>query len=97
MNSIYHLKGTVKHYDWGGISFIPALLQLKNPEERPFAEWWIGTHPQGDCTIEIPGGASLSLKDYMAAELPYLLKVLDVKKMLSIQVHHSKASAETEF
>jgi mannose-6-phosphate isomerase len=29
--------------------------------------------------------------------LPYLLKILDVKDMLSIQVHPSKSAAETEF
>ncbi len=30
-------------------------------------------------------------------ELPYLLKVLDVKDMLSIQVHPSKEAAEKEY
>jgi len=29
--------------------------------------------------------------------LPYLLKILDVKDMLSIQVHPSKKNAELEF
>lgn len=28
MPGIYSLKGTVKHYDWGGVSFIPSLLKL---------------------------------------------------------------------
>ena len=32
-----------------------------------------------------------------ALAFPYLFKVLDVKEMLSIQVHPSKAAAEKEF
>lgn len=97
MHSIYHLKGTVKHYDWGGFSFIPALLRMKNPDPLPFAEYWLGTHSQDNCMIELPGGASLLLRDYITGELPFLLKVLDVKNMLSIQVHPSKSAAEIEF
>ncbi len=95
MSGIYHLKGTVKHYDWGGYSFIPALLQAENKDKKPFAEYWMGTHPLGNSIVEAPEGSKL-LSDY-AGHLPYLFKVLDVKDMLSIQVHPSKQAAEIEF
>jgi mannose-6-phosphate isomerase len=111
MPGIYRLKGTVKHYDWGGTSFIPSLLQMENNDNQPFAEYWMGVHPQDNCTAELPGHLRVLLKDYLKdnpeflgkevqqrfGHLPYLLKVLDVNKMLSIQVHPNKAAAEKEF
>ncbi|MFZ1328689.1 MAG: type I phosphomannose isomerase catalytic subunit, partial [Chitinophagaceae bacterium] len=51
MPGIYSLKGTVKHYDWGGVSFIPSLLKIDNREKKPFAEYWMGTHPFGDSLV----------------------------------------------
>lgn len=111
MSGIYRLKGTVKHYDWGGTSFIPSLLHADNNENLPFAEYWLGVHPQDNCIIELPGLRRQLLREYIQSypdalgkkvlqqfgHLPYLLKVLDVHKMLSIQVHPSKAAAEKEF
>jgi mannose-6-phosphate isomerase len=111
MPGIYRLKGTIKHYDWGGTHFLPALLQIENKEHQPFAEYWMGVHPQDHCTAELPGHQRVLLKDYLKdnpeflgndvqqrfGHLPYLFKVLDVHKMLSIQVHPSKEAAEKEF
>ena len=37
MPGIYRLKGVVKHYDWGGYSFIPALLNIENKYHQPSA------------------------------------------------------------
>jgi mannose-6-phosphate isomerase len=96
MTGIYHLQGTVKHYDWGGFSFIPLLLKTENKENKPFAEYWMGTHPLGISIVQLPGGEQKKLTEY-ASGLPYLFKVLDVKEMLSIQVHPSKSAAEKEF
>lgn len=96
MKGVFSLKGVVKHYDWGGFSFIPALLKQDNGEKKPFAEYWMGTHPLGMAEIEFEKGAKGGL-DALAGQLPYLLKVLDVKNMLSIQVHPSKKDAEREF
>lgn len=111
MPGIYRLKGTVKHYDWGGHAFIPSLLQIENKDHQPFAEYWMGVHPQDNCTIELPGQHRVLLKEHLKdhpgflgkdvqqrfGHLPYLFKVLDVHKMLSIQVHPSKSAAEKEF
>lgn len=96
MAVIYRLKGTVKHYDWGGPSFIPSLLNRENKENKPFAEYWMGTHLQGISRVESEDGEEKDLTAYIS-QLPYLFKVLDVKDMLSIQVHPSKQAAEKEF
>ena len=105
------LTGTVKHYDWGGFSFIPSLLNVSNPDKKPFAEYWMGVHPQAGCRIEIDN-TSYGLPDYIQqnrpsvlgayvdqhfGNIPYLFKTLDVRDMLSIQVHPSKAEAEKDF
>jgi mannose-6-phosphate isomerase len=95
MPGIYRLTGTVKHYDWGGMSFIPSLLQIDNKENKPFAEYWMGTHPLGISTAETEGGQKKL--DSLAGNLPYLFKAQEVKEMLSIQAHPSKAAAEIEF
>jgi len=96
MPGIYPLKGVVKYYDWGGVSFIPALLQVGNKENNPFAEYWMGTHPLGDSLVNT-GGALFTPLSSIAGQLPFLFKLLDVKDMLSIQVHPSKEAAEKEF
>jgi mannose-6-phosphate isomerase len=86
MPGIYYLKGTVKHYDWGGYSFIPALLKVENKSKKAFAEYWMGAHPLGESMVETGGNIPTGLS-VIAGKLPYLFKVLDVKDMLSIQVH----------
>lgn len=96
MPGIYPLKGSIKHYDWGGYSFIPDLLKLENKEHKPFAEYWMGIHPQGlSQLLDEKGG----WKDMNAItnRLPFLFKVLDVREMLSIQVHPARQAAIKEF
>jgi mannose-6-phosphate isomerase len=88
---IYYLKGIVKHYDWGGFNFIPSLLKQENTGERPFAEYWMGVHPLGSSLVEI-NGQEKRLAD-LKPGIPFLFKVLDVKDMLSIQVHPTKQGA----
>lgn len=96
MNGIYHLQGTVKHYDWGGKDYIPALLQLPNPGQIPFAEYWLGMHALGESSIKVNDGESRPVSLFID-KLPYLLKLLDVHSMLSIQVHPDKASAAAAY
>lgn len=96
MSGIYRLHGVVKHYDWGGYSFIPALLKAENRPKKPFAEYWMGIHPLGMAGIDT-GGSSPTDLAFLAPDLSYLFKILDVRDMLSIQVHPSKEAAETEF
>jgi mannose-6-phosphate isomerase len=101
----------VQHYAWGGFNFIPELLSVANKEDKPFAEYWLGAHPNQPSEI-IVEGSSLPLDKFIdhnkvatlgtsvAKEfnsLPFLLKVLDVRQMLSIQVHPCKKEAETGY
>jgi mannose-6-phosphate isomerase len=110
-NKIFKLKGFNQHYAWGGFHFIPHLLGIANPENKPFAEYWMGAHPSASSTLQTPQGdillsyliqqnpETILTKEVFQkfGELPYLLKVLDVKDMLSIQVHPTKSEAEKGF
>ena len=95
MSTVNLLKGVVKKYDWGGYSYIANLLQISNDAKEPMAEYWMGVHPQGTSLIEQSEGQWTPLNSIV--ELPFLFKVLDVKDMLSIQVHPSKKAAAIEF
>jgi mannose-6-phosphate isomerase len=112
MLKLASLSGDVKHYDWGGIHYIPDLLQIENPQMEPFAEYWLGQHPQAQCTLVTEDRQEVLLRDFIneAPEkllgekvfenfgaLPYLLKILDVRDMLSIQVHPSRKDAMAGF
>jgi mannose-6-phosphate isomerase len=109
MKSMYKIEGVVQPYSWGGTDFIPQLINKKNEEQKPFAEYWLGTHPAAPAMLT---KENLSLQELIASHpketlgesvaakfgsLPYLFKILDVKGMLSIQVHPSKAVAEEEY
>lgn len=89
---VYRLKGVVQHYSWGGYDFLPALLNLSGDEQKPWAEYWLGAHP--NCPADAEGQKLDELLRKESASLPFLLKVLDVRQMLSIQVHPDKASAK---
>ena len=95
MSGIFPLEGVVKHYDWGGTRFIPELTGLKNPGDRPFAEYWMGIHPAGSAVLTTPEGKK-NLSE-ITGPLPFLLKILDVREMLSIQVHPTKDGARDGF
>ncbi len=106
------ITGTVQHYDWGGYTFLPDLLGEPNPDHQPFAELWLGAHPNAPAIAHI-GGEAIPLDRLFAdhatellgeavaarfaGRLPYLLKVLDARRMLSIQAHPTKAEAEAGF
>jgi mannose-6-phosphate isomerase len=107
MQKAYKLQGKHRHYDWGGTQFIPALMGVDNPNNEPYAEYWMGVHPAA--VAEITTEQGVVLLDKMLADegkmllgektlanfgaLPYLYKVLDVANMLSIQAHPNKQNA----
>ena len=94
MQKAYKLHGVHRHYDWGGTEFIPELMKEENPNRQPFAEYWMGAHPSAPAQIETATGV-VSINTL--GSIPYLFKVLDVAKMLSIQVHPSKENAVIGF
>lgn len=109
---IYRLRGVVQHYSWGGKTFLPTLLRLPNADSKPFAEYWMGAHGNGPAVVINEDGSAVKLDQLIQenptallgesvekkfGRLPYLLKILDVKDMLSIQVHPTSEAAEREF
>jgi len=96
MTGIFQLKGQVKQYDWGGDSFLPQLLGIDNPQHLPFAEYWMGIHPQGPSRIESVDKHSTYLSE-KEPHFSFLLKILDVREMLSIQVHPNREMAQLYF
>lgn len=112
MDNMGQLTGTIKYYDWGGFTFIPGLLNIENKTQKTFAEYWLGVHPQADCSVILSNGEERLLRDYFTSgspsalgayvarrfeTMPYLLKALDVKDMLSIQVHPNREDALKDF
>jgi mannose-6-phosphate isomerase len=111
VQGVYPLTGKVQHYSWGGTRLIPQLLGIENEKGLPFAEYWLGAHPNFPSTIDVAGRQE-PLNRFLAdgggavlgtgvreqfGSLPYLFKVLDVAQMLSIQVHPSLAEARKGF
>ncbi|MBN1465243.1 mannose-6-phosphate isomerase, class I [candidate division KSB1 bacterium] len=108
---VYPLRGVVQHYAWGGYDYIPDLLGLRNDHKMPFAELWLGAHGQAPSRLIQDGDTFLNsfirkhavkalgpkVIGRFGTSLPYLLKVLDAREMLSIQVHPSKREAEEGF
>jgi mannose-6-phosphate isomerase len=109
---LLRLKGAIQRYAWGGYRFIPELAGIDNTRREPCAELWIGAHPIAPATaefddVEVPLSTLLEqapeaivgpiLAGRRGAALPFLLKVLDVRTMLSIQAHPNRQQAEDGF
>jgi mannose-6-phosphate isomerase len=111
-NGLYQLIGQIQNYAWGGHEFIPELLGMHPEPHTPYAEYWLGAHKKAPSKIILEDNKTVCLDEFIAeypqrtlgqrvalqyGQLPYLLKVLDVKKPLSIQVHPTKPEAEAGF
>lgn len=106
------MVNSLRHYDWG-CSTTLARLQSRLPSGRPEAELWAGAHPAAPSDIVVPEEGAVSLLtaigrdplqmlgadcvERFGARLPFLLKVLAVKRALSIQVHPSPGQARQGF
>jgi mannose-6-phosphate isomerase len=89
------VRGVVQHYAWGHPSALPELIGAE-PDGRPWAELWFGTHPGGPATVVEPGQPDRPLAD-IAGALPYLLKLLAAGAPLSLQAHPTAEQAEIGF
>ena len=106
MSNIYRLQGTLQHYVWGGADYIPNLLQIEKTQSH-YAELWLGAHHSSPSTLnnqslteflsQNPTALGAQSRQNFGDELPYLLKILDVKLPLSIQLHPTKQQAEIGF
>lgn len=107
---VFPITGTVQRYAWGGRVFLPTFLGEK-PGDAPWAEYWLGVHPACPSRVETAFGPQ-PLHQLIAADpefllgtevrerfggLPFLLKVLDVAQMLSIQVHPDAEQARAGY
>ena len=95
MTKIYKLTNQFKNYEWGSSRMIPEFLNLKNDDNSPFAEMWMGTH-SGAPSVVSKDGRLIGLRE-LTGGLPYLFKILAVDKPLSIQVHPDKEQAVNGF
>lgn len=68
--------------------------------DEPYAELWMGSHKKGESFVVVPGDSSddehltIPISDFLQKKynknLPYLFKILSIKKCLSIQAHPDK-------
>ncbi|XP_017780883.1 PREDICTED: mannose-6-phosphate isomerase [Nicrophorus vespilloides] len=80
----------------------------ENEDERvkPFAELWMGTHPSGPSTIKYtdeplshyidnnPDCLGQESVELFGQRLPFLFKILSIRKALSVQAHPNKEFAQ---
>ncbi|MDR2343758.1 MAG: mannose-6-phosphate isomerase, class I [Spirochaetaceae bacterium] len=95
MIGVYKLQNEIMHYDWGSAEYLPELLGFENPDRKPYAEVWMGTHPRGPSFAVLDEGEN-PLSSF-SGSLPFLLKLLAAEKPLSIQAHPDKAHAEAGY
>jgi mannose-6-phosphate isomerase len=106
---MWSLMNTVRHYPWGSRTVIPELLGETSPAERPYAELWMGAHP--DAPSVLSNGTPLDkaieeepefllgaqVRDRFGTRLPFLMKVLAAEQPLSLQAHPTNEQAQAGF
>lgn len=107
----YRLLNEVKHYAWGTRAeeaFIPGLLGGEPEMDLPYAELWMGAHPNapsrvtvGETTVPLDRLAELYPRELLgdavfeafSGKWPFLFKVLSAAEPLSIQAHPNRDQA----
>ena len=112
MNRIALLRNPIKEYAWGSRSFLQGLMKAPSPADRPWAELWMGTHPNGSSMVSVSGDwiplpewlekdpegiLGRPVAERFANELPFLFKILAAARPLSIQVHPNREQAHQGF
>jgi mannose-6-phosphate isomerase len=107
--SMWSLMNTVRHYPWGSRTVIPELLGEPSPADRPYAELWMGAHP--DAPSVLSNGTPLdkaiaeqpdallgaAVHEKFGTRLPFLMKVLAADQPLSLQAHPTTEQARAGF
>jgi mannose-6-phosphate isomerase len=106
---MWSLMNTVRHYPWGSHTVIPELLGEPSPADRPYAELWMGAHPDAPSILangtpldkaieEQPDGLlGTEVRERFGTRLPFLLKVLAADQPLSLQAHPTNEQARAGF
>jgi len=76
---------------------IPQFLNVENNSLLPFAEMWMGTHKGAPSQVLANNTDAFDDLEKICGELPFLLKLIAIKKPLSIQAHPDKKQAEEGF
>ena len=107
MEKLYPLRfrPVYKDYIWGG-SRIPKLYKRNEPEGIYAESWEISTHPDGTTVIANGPLAGKTLRDLLpdnqtellgtnvkGGDFPLLIKLIDARETLSVQVHPNDANA----
>lgn len=101
--------GDIKTYDWGNLGSLSEVVKLaqlndetfKVDESKPYSELWMGDHVSGQARVKKSGELLGNFIQHDRegniggqAKLPFLFKVLSIRKALSVQIHPNKAQAE---
>src|SRR3954466_597502 len=106
---MWSLMNTVRHYPWGSHTVIPELLGEPTPADRPYAELWMGAHPDAPSVLstgtpldkaieedpELMLGAEV--RERFGTRLPFLMKVLAADRPLSLQAHPTTEQAQAGY
>lgn len=104
---MHRLNGHVQHFAWGSVAEIPGILR-RDPDGSPWAEYWLGTHPNGPALLadggtlaehihQFPESLGVATRTEYGMKLPYLLKLLSAGSPLSLQAHPSREQAEAGY
>jgi mannose-6-phosphate isomerase len=106
---MWQLKSQVRHYPWGSRTVIPELLGLPSPADQPYAELWMGAHPDGPSVLadgtgldaaisaDPDGLLGTAVRERFGPRLPFLMKVLAADTPLSLQAHPTNEQAAAGF
>src|SRR5215207_5189046 len=106
---MWQLQNSVRHYPWGSRTVIPELLGEPHPADRPYAELWVGAHPDEPSVLSdgtpLDKAIERQPEEMLGAEvrarfgdrLPFLLKVLAAEQPLSLQAHPTNEQARAGF
>lgn len=102
------MRNPILEYAWGSRTYIPGMMGLTSPAQKPQAELWMGAHPKAPSEVRIDGqwvvlpeaieqNPSEILGEVVSrtffGQLPFLFKILAVETPLSIQVHPNREQA----
>lgn len=92
---MFQLFPEIQNYKWGKIGFDSIISKFYKTIEpsKPYAELWIGTHHKAETNVII-NNKKIPLSKFLGYKLPFLFKILSVKKPLSIQIHPDKETAK---
>lgn len=106
------LANSIQSYAWGTRgpqAFLPRLVGLHAEPGAPYAELWIGIHPNAPSRVRMKNGGEIPLAEWLSVDpeallgrraarkfsgrLPFLLKVISIAEALSIQAHPGRLQA----